>query len=80
MNLDVLFFGMLAEAVQKHRETMHVESPMSLADLKNFLENKYSTLKEYTYKIAVNEELANDESLLINKDVCVALLPAYAGG
>jgi len=80
MNIDILFFGMLAEAVHQHREKISVEKAMSLAEIKVLLEDRYAALKAYTYKIAVNEELITDEKQLIDKDVCIALLPAYAGG
>ena len=68
---------MIQEKIGLTKETFIVEG--ELLNFKNWIEDKYPFLKNLPYKIAVNNEIVQNE-VIINQDVNVALLPPYAGG
>ncbi len=68
---------MIQEKIGLTKEVFIVEGkPLNF---KNWIEDKYPFLKNLPYKIAVNNEIVQNE-VIINQDVNVALLPPYAGG
>lgn len=80
MNLNLNYFGMIAEKTATTKEILNAgNNPLSVEDLNHLLFNKYPALKEMNYKIAVNQTLA-DDSLLLNENDEIALLPPFAGG
>ncbi len=78
MKVKLLFFGRLAEIVTDYNE-IDLEEKSSAYNLKKELLEKYPPLKKYTYRIAVNEELINEDIRLQENDV-VAFMPPFAGG
>lgn len=68
---------MIQEKIGLTKETFIVEG--ELLNFKNWIEDKYPFLKNLPYKIAVNNEIVQNE-VVINQDVNIALLPPYAGG
>ncbi|MCB9195518.1 MAG: MoaD/ThiS family protein [Flavobacteriales bacterium] len=78
MEINVKYFGMIAEAINKTEEQIEITKEEGL-DLIKFFEEKYPLLVEYNYRIAVNEQFSNR----INSDLetaTIALLPPFAGG
>lgn len=78
MKVKLLFFGRLASIVTDYNEIELVDKS-SAYNLKKQLLEKYPSLKKYTYRMAVNEELINEDILLHENDV-VAFMPPFAGG
>lgn len=72
-----MFFGVLAEVAQ----TMfrHYRDVNSYNDLIHRILDEYPELIHYSYRIAVNSELVNEDPELKNGDE-VAFLPPFAGG
>ena len=78
MKINVKYFGLIAERLQKEFETIPVKEPHPI-NLRSYFERRYPTLKGLQYKIAVNKQLTD----LINEPFEVteiALLPPFAGG
>jgi molybdopterin converting factor small subunit len=80
MNVQVNYFGMIAEAVNAEREDIEIRELLPIRDLKEMLETKYPALKKMDYRIAVNHSFADDPDFELLKDSEVALLPPFAGG
>lgn len=79
MKLDILYFGLVAEAVKATKEEFVVNTSITVDELQNLLIKKYTVLSNLSYKIAVNKELVNTNTL-ITEDSEIAILPPFAGG
>jgi molybdopterin converting factor small subunit len=79
MEIRIKYFGMLSELVGKDHEIMVLEPGSNAMELKEQLFDKYSELKNYDYKLAINLDLIDGNPELKNNDE-VAFLPPYAGG
>jgi molybdopterin synthase sulfur carrier subunit len=77
MEIQVLFFGVLAEVTQTRFK--HYRSVRSFQDLRHRIEDEFPELVHYSYRIAVNSELINDEPVLKSGDE-IAFMPPFAGG
>jgi molybdopterin synthase sulfur carrier subunit len=77
MEIRVLFFGVLAEVAQ----TMfrHYRNVNSYNDLIHRILDEYPEIVHYSYRIAVNSEIVNEDPELKEGDE-VAFLPPFAGG
>jgi molybdopterin synthase sulfur carrier subunit len=77
MEIEVLFFGVLAEITQ----TMfrHYRNVASFGDLMYRIRDEFPEIVHYKYRIAVNNELINEDPELKNLDE-VAFMPPFAGG
>lgn len=77
MKINILLFGPLIDIVGKNN--------LSLSDIKdtdelnNKLHREYPGLKNHTYRIAVNQEMIEENTRLADGDE-VALLPPFSGG
>ena len=78
MPLTVKYFGMLAEATKCNEELLEV-SNCTIKELTNRLLEHYPGLKEKNFKVAVNQSLVDENTLITNNDE-IALLPPFAGG
>ena len=76
MKIEVEYYGMIAERLNLKSESLEF---VSEENIRSFFENKYPTLKNLSYKIAVNNELTEtvDTSL---ESIKIALLPPFAVG
>ncbi len=77
MKINILCFGQLAEIVGKSSMTL-----VDISDtdaLKNHLQQRFPTLEEMTFSIAVNKQLIQQNTILKPDDE-VALLPPFSGG
>ena len=78
MQLTIKYFGMLAEATSTTEE--HLQTDVcSVSDLLKKLKNQYPKLNDKDFKVAINQELVNN-NYIIDNEAEVALLPPFAGG
>ena len=80
MNIKTLFFGITTDLVNASELQIDVDENTSIKDFKEVLKSQFSTLKKIdSYAIAVNEEYADNETVLKERDV-VAVIPPVSGG
>jgi len=77
MNLNIKYFGLLAEITQCSQETLEF-SKTSVSDLLVVLFKKYPALKEKDFQVAQNHTLVSRDSVLMESEI--ALLPPFSGG
>jgi molybdopterin converting factor small subunit len=77
MEINVLFFGVLADFTGVRRK--HYIAIESYSDLKHRISDDYPGIEHYTYKIAVNRTIINEDPLLRDGDE-LAFMPPFAGG
>jgi len=76
MQVNVLFFGKLAEIAGTNQELREAETT---DDLQKQLHLKYPALSKEKYMIAVDKKMIKENALLT--DGCtVALMPPFSGG
>jgi len=78
VTLKLKYFGMTAEASGKDEELLD-NNYSSVKELKADLLAKYPNLLEINFKVAVNQEIVNDDYKLSGNEE-IALLPPFAGG
>lgn len=80
MKVTVLFFGISSDLVGENQLEVTLEKAISVADFKDYLQEKYASLdKIKTYAIAVNESYATNDLVIKDNDV-VAVIPPVSGG
>ncbi len=80
MKIKTLFFGITTDLVNASELQIEVDENASIANFKSILKNNYPTLEKIdSYAIAVNEEYADNETVLKESDV-VAVIPPVSGG
>lgn len=79
MEINILYFGLIAEALARSSEQLQVPENTSIGQLKSLLMKQYPALEKLEFQWAVNEELTTEEATLTPQDT-VALLPPFAGG
>jgi len=77
MEIDVLFFGVLAEVTRTGFR--HYNDINSFGDLMLRIKDEFPETVHYNYRIAVNKEITDDNPAIKDGDE-VALLPPFAGG
>lgn len=78
MQLTILYFGLIAEAINCSKEVIET-SIITTFELEKRLLELHPILKTVTYKMAVNKELLINEITI--KEKCeIALLPPFSGG
>jgi len=77
MQVEVKYFGMLAEITGCNSEQLVISSP-EITGLKEVLLNKYPDFVNKDFRIAQNQELVSDTALLTGEEI--AVLPPFAGG
>ena len=79
MNVEVNYFGKIAESLNMSNEIIPISDDLIPLNLRDFFEDRYPHLKEINYKIAVNQELMDE--IKSNTHISeIALLPPFAGG
>lgn len=78
MNINVKYFGIIAETVGKSEEVLDLEEKLSAQELKNWLVQKYSIADSEAIQLAVNQNL--DTQVELKEGDEVAFLPPFAGG
>jgi molybdopterin synthase sulfur carrier subunit len=75
--MKILFFGVLSELTGS--ASIDFKYTGSVSSLKNQLSDLYPELANHSYQVAVNQNIASEDTMLSgNEDV--ALLPPFAGG
>tara|TARA_R110002126_G_scaffold21419_8_gene77423 strand:- start:688 stop:921 length:234 start_codon:yes stop_codon:yes gene_type:complete len=77
MIVEINYFGMIAEITGRSSESMKIAEG-TIVDLKVILVGKYPGLKNKDFRIAQNQELVSEDTLLTGQEI--ALLPPFAGG
>lgn len=78
MELKLLFFGVLTDVIGVS-DIEFVMKSGNVEQLNKRLQKDFPALKNYTYKIAVNQEIITGEKKLKDGDE-VSFLPPFAGG
>jgi molybdopterin converting factor subunit 1 len=80
MEISVLAFGIAKDIFGGSSITVGLADNATTADLKKSLEAKYPRLKQLaSYMVAVNNEYAEDGSIITERDE-VAIIPPVSGG
>lgn len=84
MNLKLLYFARLREALGVSREALMLDAPATVADLLDHLRAREGVwaielAAGRNFRIAVNQEMA-DTNTALNNDDEVALFPPVTGG
>lgn len=77
MQLNIKYFGMLAEITQCSAEDLEF-SRSSVTELLNLLFEKYPDLEAKDFQVAQNNTIVSRETLVTNAEI--ALLPPFSGG
>ena len=77
MQIQVLFFGVLAEVTMTGSK--HYTGIGSFGDLRLRVEDDFPEIVHYNYRIAVNNEIMNEEPVLKDGDE-IAFMPPFTGG
>jgi molybdopterin synthase sulfur carrier subunit len=77
MQVKVLFFGVLAEVTGTN--TKHYVEVKSISDLRLRMQDDFPEIVHYNYRIALNNEIINNDPQLHDGDE-VAFMPPFAGG
>ena len=77
MQLNIKYFGLLAEITECSEETM-VFSKSTIGDLLDVISNKHPGLKSKEFQVAQNNEIVVNETLVSGAEI--ALLPPFSGG
>lgn len=78
MTYSIYYFGKITEHTNCNYERLNCELS-TVKGMKEELLKKYPTLRNETFKIAVNKNFI-DEEILIANDSEIAVLPPFAGG
>ena len=77
MKVKILFFGILREAAGK--QEMIINDINESESLQNHLVSLIPGLKDYTFRLAINQEFIKSNCTLKEGDI-VAVMPPFAGG
>jgi len=77
MKVKILFFGILQEASGK--QEMILNGINDSDTLQNQLKSLIPGLKDFTFRLAINEEFIDSNCTLKEGDI-VAVIPPFAGG
>jgi len=77
MKVKILFFGILSEAAGK--QEMILNDISDSETLRNHLTSLIPGLKNYTFRMALNQEFIDSNCALKDGDV-IAMMPPFAGG
>ncbi|MBU3821652.1 MoaD/ThiS family protein [Flavobacteriaceae bacterium XHP0103] len=77
MNINIKYFGLLAEVTQQEAETINFEGKL-VSELLDVLQSKYPALKNKDFKVAQNQELVSINTEITGQEI--AILPPFSGG
>ncbi|WAR46090.1 MoaD/ThiS family protein [Methylomonas rapida] len=77
MKVNVIFFGVLVDLVGQSMLT--IQDADNIDDLKMKLVTRYPGLEGYTYRMAVNQQMIENNKRLFDNDT-IAMMPPFAGG
>jgi len=80
MTLTVTYFGLITDITKQPKEQFFLEEEtVSLYFLQSKIEEKYPSVAELNFTIAVNQSVVTNDTVLKEND-SIALLPPFAGG
>lgn len=80
MKLKILAFGITKDILGAAEKELETQDDLNVGQLKRILEEDFPQLvKLKSYFIAVNEEYAEDDQIIVERDE-VALIPPVSGG
>lgn len=79
MKISIKYFGRLSEQTGMDHEILELAAPTTVKAVIQNLTSTYSELAKSKFRVAVNQEIGNDEAVLNDGDE-LALLPPFAGG
>jgi molybdopterin converting factor subunit 1 len=80
MKINVLAFGIVKDIFGASSVNVELPEQGTTGNLKQSLESSYTRLKQLaSYMVAVNNEYAEDEDILSERDE-VAIIPPVSGG
>lgn len=80
MKLKILAFGITKDIFGASEKELEVQDDLNIRQLKERLEEDFpSLIKLKSYFIAVNEEYAEDDQIIVNTDE-IAIIPPVSGG
>lgn len=77
MKVKILFFGILREVAGK--QEMILKDINDSETLQNHLTSLIPSLKDYTFRMSINQEFIDSNCTLKEGDI-VAVMPPFAGG
>lgn len=77
MQLNIKYFGLIAELTQCNEETLEF-SNTTISELLETLYNKYPELKTKDFQVAQNQEIVFNDTNISGEQL--ALLPPFSGG
>lgn len=77
MEIEIISFGKIAEFLPNQR--IEVIGIANTDELKIFLENSFSALKQTKYKLALNKNIVQEKTRIANNDI-IAIMPPFSGG
>ncbi|PIA77714.1 hypothetical protein BFR04_09775 [Gaetbulibacter sp. 4G1] len=77
MNLNIKYFGQIAEITNQNEESIEF-SGLIVSELLDVLYSKYSDLKNKDFQVAQNQELVLGDKEITGSEI--ALLPPFSGG
>jgi molybdopterin converting factor subunit 1 len=80
MKIQVLLFGIARDIVGSSKLSLDHQDGLDVKSFKQILKDKYPKMNHLSYfKVAVNQEFANDDQVLCEGDE-IALIPPVSGG
>jgi len=80
MKIQVLLFGIARDIVGSSQLTLDQQEGLDVKSFKELLKDKYPKMNHLShFKVAVNQEFANDQQILSEGDE-IALIPPVSGG
>ena len=76
---ELICFGMIAEWAGGPRQQLTLPQGSCVADLRKAVQERWPQLANITYQVAVDQRLANEDTVLESARE-IALLPPFAGG
>ena len=77
MDINIKYFGQIAEFTQKEEESIAFSGSL-VSELLELLHSKYKNLNTKDFLVAQNQELVSKNAVLTGGEI--ALLPPFSGG